>query len=167
MLYWLQFHEIFWVAAGIVAKSACKISCKLIKNESEKSAKNTQRLWKLTATISQFTVRVVDNIIERHNLYAMLSTQCKAPDHYVVTVDIACGYVNQQTNNYHGYTCNIVNNTDTGQNVINSHARVRKYRLSEPPPDFMNNDVWRYAINKLISHTEQFLQTQVEIDQVY
>ena len=97
----------------------------------------------------------------------MLFTQCKAPDHSVVTVNIACGYVNQQTNSYHGYTCNIVNNTDTGQNVINSHAHVRKYRLSEPPPDFMINDVWRYAINKLISHTEQFLQTQVENDQGY
>ena len=31
----------------------------------------------------------------------------------------------------------------------------------------MNNDVWRYAINELISHTEQCLQTQVEIDEVY
>ena len=32
---------------------------------------------------------------------------------------------------------------------------------------FMNNDVWRYAINELISHTEQCLQTQVKIDEVY
>ena len=117
-------------------------------------------------SISQFTVRVVNNIIEQHNLYTMLSTQCKATDHSVVTVDIACSYVNQHTNSYRP-TCNMVNNTDTGQNVINSHARVRKYRLSEPPPDFMNNDVWRYAINELISHTEQCLQTQVEIDEVY
>ena len=102
---------------------------------------------------SNFKVITSNDAIDMCSLSNLISSRCKPPDHSIVS----CQFQTLHSLHYEpdGLEENVVDQKD------------KKYRFQNIAPDFMNNDLWRLAVNDLIDVFSVMQQRQEEIDTAY
>ena len=101
----------------------------------------------------------VNDILEKYNLYSMLSNVCKAPDHSVVTITIRCN-IDVSTEEHE-----VSNNNNCVTNETN--LQHKKYKFESIPPELMNNDIWKHPVSELIMHIESSNSSKESVNELY
>ena len=91
---------------------------------------------------AKFQVKLVNDILKDANIMSQISHLCKAPDHSLLVTDVLV--------NYHVSKYFDANDSTGTVQQTNAH---RRYNISDPPPQFMNNQQWRAA---LVEHRKMY-----------
>ena len=110
--------------------------------------------------IVDFNVHMVSDILLEHDLYTMLAYDCKAPDHSMLVATLLCSY---------DTVCEQPDRAGGGRqdDTTSTAGATRRYCVTAPPSDFMNNDEWQHELYELVARIEQCQHTKQEIDDVY
>ena len=120
----------------------------------------------------KFKVLQTTDLIDKLNLSSAISSQCKAPDHALLTLTYTFEMIPEinisndqrpQTRQSPG-TANATLNTHRSNQV---HPRRKRYYFNNKPDTYMNNDSWDHAVLELLSEIEFLEESQREIDSLY
>ncbi len=104
-----------------------------------------------------FEVIPIDDIVAKENLFHLLNSKSKQPDHCVLSVDMLL------------YTrCEQIENTDENvENISNEPKFVRRYKLNERPTEMYNSEMSKLALNNLINEIILLRENQEQLDIMY
>ena len=96
-------------------------------------------------------VHTVNDIVSgSEELKSLISSQCKAPDHSVVSLELKIS------------SC-----TEVADNLAKRSKSIRKYSFYNPNMNFLNNAVWNSAVTEIINQLENQILLNTEFDQLY
>ena len=106
-----------------------------------------------------FKVKTMSSIISEYNLYSNLSENCKAPDHSILctTLNLSCIPSDVKIDDPPRSTDN---------SVLNKRCNKR-YNLINIQENFMNSEIWRNSLLKVIENIENSKESQELIDDLY
>ena len=99
---------------------------------------------------TDFRVLPVNEFLKQNNLFHLLGTRSRAPDHSILMLD---------------YNMEIPFN-DCNSGSIQG-IKSCKYNMRTIPSDFQNNTLWSVAVSEMIEHIENMSNTQEGIDTMY
>jgi hypothetical protein len=99
-----------------------------------------------------FRVHLLNDVITRQGLMSHLDAGTYVSDHSVLEVEIMC-----DQHEYYGEDYN---------EILESNVR-RRYNFNNIPNNFMNNEMWRSALVRLVSRMETEIHDQESLDSVY
>ena len=91
-----------------------------------------------------------DIISGSEELKSLISSQCKAPDHSVVSLELKIS------------SC-----TEVADNLAKRSKSIRKYSFYNPNVNFLNNAVWNSAVTETINQLENQILLNTEFDKLY
>ena len=99
-----------------------------------------------------FIVIPVSELIEQCNVQSLIGSRCKAPDHLILSLSFTIYYLPNLTKD--GCADRKYKNESMRVRKSNTIPNRPRYRLSNLPKNFRENDIWRNSI-------------QTDIDNVY
>ena len=115
--------------------------------------------------ISKCQVHSIHSIIEKYQLYDLLSNSCKAPDHSIVEIKFSP----KNTKNFitvDKETVKLTSNRAQKAPPVNIHTN-KFYLFDKKPELFMANETWRLAVIEIINNLQSINNTQHALDIAY
>ena len=101
-----------------------------------------------------FSILTMSEIMLKFDLYKLLSTVCKAPDHSLLTLKFDCTY------------SHLDHNVNSIQGDLNK-KRKKFYCFDKKPEGFLHSEIWRTAVLDIISRLEHMNEVQSDLDCIY
>ncbi len=118
----------------------------------------------------EFRVDTVSDLLATFDLFKLLSSNCKPPDHSVLTAKLSFTQTLEvdESNLFASGYCNYGESAQglPDQNPNEKRER-RRYNFANIDNSFMNNNAWRLAMSELITRLERVQVNKDILDEIY
>ena len=104
-----------------------------------------------------FSVDLMSSLLEKYDLYSLLSQNCKAPDHSLLTLQFRYSYID---------VADAQHSIGDKSNEKNSGNR-KMYSFENRPNGFLSSEMWKTAVANIIRILETNEMNQNVIDNAY